>query len=532
MSDSAVDSHATASPDPTEVRIPARGMDRTELLELMRARRAGDASWREGKVWSLVYHLGDEHERLLEDAFGLYFSENYLNPLAFRSLKQMEGEVVRMSAHMLHGDTDVVGTMTSGGTESILLAVKTYRDRARRLRPWIRRPNLVAAESVHAAFRKACHYFDVDFVPVPVDSDYRVSAAAMARRVGRNTIMLAASAPQYPQGVIDPIVDIAALAQQKKLPFHVDACIGGFLLPWLERLGKPLPRWDFRVPGVTSISADVHKYGYSAKGASVVLYRDMNYLKHQFYIATDWSGGIYASPTMPGTRPGGCIAAAWAAMNVLGEAGYLERAQEIVQATEKLVAGIAAIDGIKVFGEPDMSLVCYGADDSGDGVDAVDIYAVADELERRGWHIDRQQKPRSIHATVMPAHGAIIDDYLADLAAAVEHVRAHPELSEQGSAALYGMMAEVPFSQITKLGVRKIMEGMYSPRGDVPDLGATGSGDQGDAVLEWMTKHGPRALALGRAARAAVGSRLRALPERARGLFAAPRGRGGRGGGR
>lgn len=479
--------------DLTAARIPERGIDRDTLLARLKQHGAADADWRHGRVWSLVYYLDEDHERLLRDAYGMFFSENFLNPLAFRSLKRMESEVVRMSAHLFHGDADVVGTMTSGGTESILMAVKAYRDRARKRRPWIRRPAIVAPETVHAAFRKACHYFDVDFVPVPVGPDYRADMDAMARRIGRNTILLAASAPQFPQGVVDPIDELGALAQARKLPLHVDACIGGFLLPWVERLGRPVPRWDFRVPGVTSISADLHKYAYAAKGASVVLYRDMSYLRHQFFVATDWSGGIYASPTMPGTRPGGAIAAAWAALHAIGAEGYLAHARETMEATDALIAGIRAIDGLEVLGQPHMSLVCYGSRDP-----AVDIFAVADALERRGWHIDRQQRPSSIHATVTPYHQPVMDTYLADLRASVAEVAGNPALRGQGNAAMYGLMAKIPFARLTDMGVSRILEGMYGPRGEMPDpgdLGSLGDAGGGDPMMRWLNEHGPRALA-------------------------------------
>jgi sphinganine-1-phosphate aldolase len=476
-----------AHDDPASARIPARGIEPGALLEAMQQRRAGDADWRQGKVWSLVYHLGDDHERLLERAYALYFSENFLNPMAFRSLKRMETEVVRMSATLFGGDGDVVGTMTSGGTESILMAVKAYRDRARKRRPWIRRPEIVAPSSAHAAFRKACHYFDVELVTVPPGPDHRADVDAMARRIGRNTILVVASAPQYPQGVIDPIEALGALAASKKLPLHVDACIGGFVLPWIERLGRPVPRWDFRVPGVTSISADLHKYGYAAKGASVILYRHMRYLEHQFFVSTDWSGGIYASPTMAGTRPGGAIAAAWAALHALGEDGYLERARQTMAATDELVAGIRAIPGLEVLGPPDSTLVCYAAADP-----AIDIFAVADALERRGWHIDRQQHPSSIHATVTPNHAPVIAPYLADLRAAVDEVRANPGLRAQGQAAMYGLMSRIPFARVTRRGVLELMKGMYGPRGEVPDLAR--SGGDGDPVLRWVERHGAQIL--------------------------------------
>ena len=276
------------------VHIPGHGREHAELLGDMEGMRTGDADWRKGRTFSLVYHASDAHHTLIRRASELYFAENALNPMAFRSLKRMEAEVVQMTASMLNGPATCVGTMTTGGTESILMAVKAARDKARADKPWIGSPEVVAPSTIHVALDKAAHYFGLKVRYVDVGSDFRADAAAMEAAVGRNTVLLFASAPQYPHGVVDPIEALGEIAQRRGLPFHVDACIGGFVLPWVEKLGHPIPRFDFRVLGVTSMSADLHKYGYAAKGASVVLYRDMTYLRHQFFVSTDWSGGIYA----------------------------------------------------------------------------------------------------------------------------------------------------------------------------------------------------------------------------------------------
>lgn len=469
--------------------IPSEGRPRQAVLDEMKQLASHDAAWRDGKVFCLVYHAGEEHEALLKDAHNLFFSENGLNPMAFQSLKRMEGDVVRMTASMLHGGEEAVGTLSSGGTESILLAVKTYRDRARRRRPWIRRPEMVIPRSAHVAFLKAGKLFDVKVRIAPLREDYRVDVAAMKRLVNRNTILLVGSAPQYVQGVIDPIEEIGAFAKQKKLPLHVDACIGGFMLPWLEKLGERVPPWDFRVPGVTSISADLHKYGYAAKGSSVIVYRDMSYLRHQFYVATDWPGGIYASPSLPGTRPGGPIAASWAALLALGEDGYLELARRTLAARNAIARGVASIDGIHIVGEPDSTLLSIASDD-----DEVDIYAVADQLEDKGWRFDRQQGPPSLHLTIMPAHEATADDFLRDLEDAVRFVRAHPEVKSRGNAAMYGMMAKIPSRALVAWSVRKVMEGMYGPGGEAPDLSSVGQGDDDGLVMKLVGKHGDKVL--------------------------------------
>lgn len=469
--------------------IPERGVETEALLERMSAMREGDADWRSGRVWSLVYHAGDDHSELLKRAHGLFFSENGLNPMAFRSLRRMESEVVRMTASMLHGGERAVGSMTSGGTESILLAVKAARDRARKRWPWILRPEIVAPESIHVAFEKAAHYFGLKIRYAPLREDFRVDVRAMRRLVGRNTVLIAASAPQYPHGVIDPIEEIGQLARTRRIPFHVDACVGGFILPWLEALGQELPPFDFRVPGVTSMSADVHKYGFAAKGASVVVYRSMDYMKHQFFVSTDWPGGIYAGPTIAGTRPGGGIAAAWAAMMSLGREGYLDHARRALEATGKLLSGIRSIPGMAVLGEPDATVVAFTSSDP-----KVGIFAVADQLQAKGWHMDRQQFPDSLHCTVTSNHLDVVDEFLADLRAAVEHVRAHPELRASGEAAMYGMMAKLPVRSAVRFSVGKVMEQIYGPEGKVPDLGEADAAGDGP-LMQAAARLTPKALA-------------------------------------
>ncbi len=440
--------------------IPARGRSAEEILAELAARAGGDADWRAGRVFSLVYHAGAAHEDLLHRAHARFASANLLNPIAFRSLKQMESELVEMAGRLFHC-AGAVGAVTSGGTESILCAVAAYRDRARRERPWIRRPELVVPSTIHPAFDKAAHYFGVRLVKVPVGPDLRADVRATARAIGRRTIGLVASAPQYPHGVVDPIGELGVLAQARRLPLHVDACVGGFLLPWLERLGRRVPRWDFRVPGVTSISADLHKFGYAAKGASVLLWRSIEAMRHQFFVATDFPGGIYASPTLLGTRPGGPIAAAWAALHALGEDGYLALAGAAAGAADRLRAGIAAIPGLAVLGEGDATIVAFSAL-------GLDVYAIADRLEARGWTVDRQHRPASIHLTVTANHAPIVDAYLADLAAAADEVRRDPRLARSGTAPMYGMAARLPLRSLVASRVRKVFADLYAQRGGAP----------------------------------------------------------------
>ena len=254
--------------------------------------------------------------------------------------------------------------------------------------------------------------------------------------------------------MVDPIAELGELALERGLPLHVDACVGGFVLPWIEKLGRPVPRWDFRVPGVTSISADLHKFGYAAKGASVLIWRSIDAMRHQIFVATDFPGGIYASPTMIGTRPGGPIAAAWTALNSLGEEGYIELAKLALDAADRLRHGIEAIPGLALLGKGDATIVSYAAI-------GLDAYAIADRMEARGWTMDRQHKPASIHLTVTANHGPIVDEYLADLAAAVAEVRRDPSLAKSGSAPMYGMAAKMPLRGFVASRVRKVMADMY-----------------------------------------------------------------------
>lgn len=412
-----------------QIGLPRHGRSREELLQEMRALRSADVNWQGGRVFSLVFPAGEEALQLLKDAYTLYFSENALNPTAFPSLRRMETDVIAMSATLLGSQGQVVGNMTSGGTESILMAVKTARDWARAERPDITAPEMVLPLSAHPAFDKAGHYFGVRAVHTPLTPDFQADVSAVRQAITPNTILLVGSAPSYPQGVVDPIPELAALAQEHGLLCHVDACVGGFMLPFVRRLGYPVPEFDFAVPGVTSLSADLHKYGYAAKGASLILYRDAALRRHQLFAYTDWPGGIYASPTMGGTRPGGAIAAAWAIMNYLGEEGYLKLAGEVMAATRQIQDGVAAIAGIEVLGRPVMSVMALGSS-------KVNIYEVGDEMGLRGWHLDRQQFPPSLHLTVNPAHVRQTDAFLHDLQAAVRAARRMTPRRLAGSAAI------------------------------------------------------------------------------------------------
>jgi glutamate/tyrosine decarboxylase-like PLP-dependent enzyme len=420
------------------VTLPSRGTSRHEILAELGAARREDANWRGGRTWGLVYYAGDDVSELTRDVYASFIAENGLSPMAFPSLRKLETEVVAMTASLLGGGTDTVGNMTSGGSESILMAVKAARDWARAERPEVTAPEMVMPVSAHPAFEKAAHYLGLRVVRTPLGADLRADVTATRAAVSERTIFMMGSAPGYPHGVVDPIPELAAIAAEHGSWFHVDSCLGGFLLPFAKRLGYDIPPFDLRVPGVTSLSADVHKYGFAAKGASTILYRDARFRRYQFYVHADWPGGLYGTPTMSGARPGGAIAAAWAVMRYLGEEGYLRLARVMMETTHRLIDGINAIPPLRVLGRPAMTVFAVGSD-------ALDVYAVADAMDTRRWHLDRQHLPVSLHFMVTPAHQNIVDEFLADLAAATAEVAARGGVAEpSGRSAMYGMMGTLP----------------------------------------------------------------------------------------
>ena len=474
------------------VQLPMKGKSKEEILETMRIERQNDVQWREGKTFSLVYNVGEDVSDILKGAYTLFFSENALNPTAFPSLRRFEAEVVAMAAALLGGDRNVVGNMTSGGTESILMAVKTARDWARTNKPDATTPEMVLPTTAHPAFEKAAHYFGVKPIHTSVKSDFRADVDSVSKAVTPQSIMIVGSAPSYAQGVVDPIPQLAEIALGEEILCHVDACVGGFMLPFVQRLGSPLPDFDFRVPGVTSVSADLHKYGYAAKGASTILYRDKNLRRYQFFVYTNWTGGIYASPTMTGTRPGGAIAAAWAVMNYLGEEGYLQIADTVMKTTHKLRTGIAEIPGIRVLSDPDMSIIAIVSDKH-------NIYEIGDEMTLRGWHLDPQQFPASLHLTVNRNHADVADQFLLDLEASVAAVR-KPSLRKTRDALLLSFVQAavkyLPKKTVSKLMARSSsmagIEGSNLPQRSAPIYGMMGTlpnrGDIHELVLDLIDK--------------------------------------------
>lgn len=358
-------------------------------------------------------------------AFSRYALSNPLHPDLFPSVRKMESEVVSMVLRLFNGNDACVGTMTSGGTESILLAMKAYRDYARKFRG-VTDPEIVVPVTAHAAFDKAAAYFCIKLVHIPVDPvTFRADVAAMAKAITRNTVAIVGSAPCYPQGVIDPIPELGQLALKHGVPLHVDCCLGSFVAAHAAAAGFPT-RWlfDFRVPGVTSISTDTHKYGFAPKGSSVIMYSDNKYRREQYFCAPEWTGGIYASPTFAGSRPGALVAGCWATMMHLGSAGYTDATRTIIAAARKITEGVRRLEhlGITLCGEPDLSVVCFGPAKGS----KLNIYSVADAMVARGWNLNTLQNPASIHICVTFANASSADAMIADLEAALIEVRDAP----------------------------------------------------------------------------------------------------------
>jgi len=421
-----------------KVSLSKSGTPREQVLKELEQLHQGDTKWSDGRVFSLVYHAGQEHTDFLKKVYTMYFHENGLNPAAFPSIQKYESEVCSIAAHLLGGGEKAAGSMTSGGTESIMMAIKTHRDWALATKN-ITAPEVIYPATAHPAFDKAVHYFGVKPIKIKVDADQRVDLNEVKKAITPNTILLVGSSPQYPHGIMDPIAELAALAKQHGIGMHVDACVGGFMLPFLKKLGHDVPPFDFSIDGVTSMSADLHKYGFTSKGASVVIFRDKDLRRFQFYVSSDWPGGMFASPSMTGTRPAGSIAAAWATLKAFGEEGYLELYKNLWETTKKFQKGVTDL-GFKVIGKPVGTLFAYQAPaDSG-----INIYVIADLMEKKGWFVDRQMMPDSIHLTVTPAHAPALEKYLADLKEARDHAKAHPELADEGMAAMYGMAAKIP----------------------------------------------------------------------------------------
>ena len=390
--------------------IPASGMTTQQISQAFDEVSTNDVRWRDGKAFSLAYNAGSDVLQVAEDAYKRFAGANALNTGAFPSLRQMQSEVLDMVGVWLDSPSTAAGYFTSGGTESILMAVKAARDQFL-AESAVTHPNIVLPTSAHAAFDKAAAYFGVELRRVAVRADWRADVEAMALQIDSNTILIVGSSPQYPQGVIDDIPALANIALQHGVNFHVDACMGGVSLAYLSRLNQQVPPWNMAVNGVTSISVDLHKFGYTSKGASVIMYANKRLRSFQGFFTDQWLGGVYASSGMLGTKSGGPIAAAWAVMHYLGDDGYLRLTRSARVATERLAQHINAHPHLSLLAQPDALLLSFVAKD----LLRLNIYAVADEMWKRGWYIDRQEPPQSLHCTINAVHESVIEAMIVDL---------------------------------------------------------------------------------------------------------------------
>ncbi len=445
--------------------IPAQGRDQDDIIkELSAMAEAENAGWQNGQVSGTFYHAGETHRAFLNRVFALFSHENTIQFDMCPSMFKMESEIISMTAKMLNGDAvkdynagdQVCGTVTSGGTGSILMAMKVYRDWACKEKH-IQTPEIIMPHTAHPAFDKAGSYFGIKMVHIPVAApDYRVDPAAVEAQINENTVAIVGSAGNYPYGLIDPLDALSQLALDRGIGFHVDGCLGGFIFPWIEKLGYDIPPFDFRLPGVTSMSADTHKYGFALKGTSVVLYRNNNLRRYQYFNVPDWPGGMYASPTAAGSRSGGLTAATWAAMVYLGEEGYLKAVQAIMTVADEIKAGIAAIPELRLIGEPTF-VISFRSEE-------VDVYHINDFKKTKGWRFNVLQLPPALHFCItMPQtfmHG-MAERFLTDLISGVEYAKSKTGTVAE-TAAIYGLAGTVEGNQqVTEL-IYGVFDYLYS----------------------------------------------------------------------
>lgn len=467
------------------MKFPEQKGQSEELLNRLENLKQNDLRWKEGRAFSYVYYASPNVTEALAKAYTCFFSENALNPSAFPSLRQMESEVVSMCLSLFNAGLDASGVMTSGGTESILMAVKAAKEFARKSKG-ITNPEIIMPITAHPAFNKACDYFGVKLIILPVSDSFHAIPSSYSEAINENTILLVASAPSYPQGVVDPIPEIGQIALEKELPFHVDSCVGGFVLPFIK--DHSFSEFDLGVPGVSSLSADIHKYGFASKGSSVILYNNNEIRKSQFYIYTGWPGGIYASPSIMGTRPGGAIAVAWTVLQLLGREGYESLVEISMKTSKEYQAYLEAHEGIKVIGNPDMCIFSIEAH-------GFNIYELGDEMHALGWQMDRQQNPSALHLSISPIHAKVFDEFKSDFEIAYKKATKldFNKIKNQAQVkAVKGLKRVLPtktFGKFQKLAVKKSdvsttrSAALYGMIGDLQ-----GSGTLDEMIIEFLDK--------------------------------------------
>ena len=444
--------------------LPNQSMSNEQVLQLLRSyEKLGHVDWQAGRVSGAVYleltSPQNSHLRLMSEIFQETAYSNPLHADVFPGIRKMESEIVAMCLKLFQSGPNGVGSVTSGGTESLLLACKAYRDYARYERG-IRRPVILVPHTAHAGFDKAAQLLNIRIVHVPLKrKTMHVDVQQMRRLINRNVCLLVASAPAYPHGVFDPVQEIAALGQQFNIPVHVDSCLGGFLLPFAADAGFQVPAMDFRVRGVTSISADTHKYGYAPKGTSVLMFSEPKYRHYQYFVVSEWPGGIYATGTVAGSRAGSSIATCWAAMLSVGREGYVRATREILTAARELRIRLKEVPGIFIYGQPRLSVIAVGSD-------KFNIIHLSDRLGERGWSLNPLQRPPGFHIclTRMHVQPQVLDQLVQDVKELSEEMSRDPHCKPTAGsqAAVYGMAQSVPDISLMNEFANHYLDAYYS----------------------------------------------------------------------
>ncbi|MBT8107053.1 MAG: aspartate aminotransferase family protein [Gammaproteobacteria bacterium] len=395
------------------MQFPRKGRAPADLLAELEALKGHDVLWAEGRVFAYIYDAGPVAMQLQKDAYSAYVVENGLDPTSFPSCFELEKRVIGMALDLQQGGPGAEGNFTSGGTESILLSIKTARDRARELRPHITRPNIVIPETGHSSFFKACAYFDVEAIRVPVDPvTYRAVPAEMEDAIDDQTILMVGSATSYAHGVVDPVEELGEIALRHDILLHVDSCVGGMYLPFAKELGADIPNFNLSVPGVTQLSMDFHKWGYAAKGASSILYKDGDMRRWQIWAWSGWTGYSVINPTVLSTKSGGPVAACWATLQHLGREGYLELVEKCQDASRTIIAAIDDMPALRVLGQPQTNLFSVASD-------TIDVFALADDMKAKGWYIQPQfgfsNSPANVHLSVGASNAPLVNEFVRDL---------------------------------------------------------------------------------------------------------------------
>lgn len=446
------------------MQIPLKGRSKDDIFNELKQRKSQDFDWHNGRAFASIYDAGEEARDAIYSAYTMFLTDNLVDPTLFPSLKDMENEVVSMCANLLQGDENISGTLTSGGTESCMLAVKTAKFYAKKKNPNIQ-AEVILPYTIHFAFLKACEYFDVKPVIIPVKEDFRADVEAVERAINANTVLIVGSAPSYAYGAVDPIEEMGQIAKKHNLLFHVDGCIGAFVMAFNRKAGIPTPKYDFSVEGVTSISMDLHKYGYAAKGCSTLLFKNSEIRKSQFFVSTNWTGYNAINSTLLSTKPGGPIAGAWTALNYFGEDGYIQISKDTMLATEKFLNGVQEIEGFYVLGSPKTPLISFANS-------KYDIFQIADELKAKGWFLSAQLSsdvaPPNIHLTVTMAQRGKENEFLSDLKDAVEKVKKGYKLRKIKDDATVAVVKKL-MNNISAETLEKITDKLGIKGGDTPE---------------------------------------------------------------